>query len=737
MKQISRSLRSGSVNVATVPAPGAAPGQVLVQVASSLISSGTERTALEFSSKGLLAKAKARPDLAKTVVAKARKEGVLTAIDSVRSRLDQPLPLGYSAAGTVLALGQGVETFQVGDLVACAGASHAYHAEAISVPQNLAAKLPEGVGFEEGAFATVGAIAVQGLRLAEVQFGEAVVVIGLGLVGLLTAQIAQAAGCRVFGLDPSTERCALAESLGCEVALPDAGQLDGHLQQATGFGADKVVICAATPSNEPVTVAGRIARDKAIVVAVGLVGTEVPRGVYYDKELTFRVSRSYGPGRYDSSYEEKGNDYPIGYVRWTENRNMQAFLQLVAEKKVDVKAMVSHRFSIEQGEEAFDLVAGKASEPSLAVLLTYPDQPQLDRRVDLTAQTTTAPSKGVALGLLGAGNFATSTLLPAMKGVQGLRLVGVAAGGGLSARHAGDRFGFQFCTTDELEIINNADINSVALATRHDLHSRQVVLALEAGKHTYCEKPLCLDKEQLADIIRAARKQPDSILTVGFNRRFSPMAKEMKTFLDTGKAPLLMHYRVNAGFIDGDHWVQDPDQGGGRIIGEVCHFVDFLTYLAGALPVLVTAHGLPNSGRYHDDNVAATLTFSDGSTGVVTYAANGDASSSKERLEVFGGGASVVLDGFRKLEMSRSGHQESRKARLRQEKGHSEAVEAFASAVVQGSPPPIPFLELVATTLTTFAIVEALQTGQPVAVDAEGFIAAVVQGDNAHTGEGG
>jgi predicted dehydrogenase/threonine dehydrogenase-like Zn-dependent dehydrogenase len=749
--------------------------------------------AVEFASKSLLEKARARPDLVRQVLDKAQREGVLTTLESVRSRLDQPLALGYSSAGTVIAVGEGITDIQVGDPVACAGAGYAVHAEVIAVPRNLCVKIPplsrgaeeprgggareqrsRGAGenapmhpctpapvlsFEEAAFTTLGAIALHSLRLAEPQLGETVAVIGLGLIGLLTVQLAKAAGCRVLGMDPNPDRCRLAEQLGCDATATNSSQFAIRNSQFTdGHGADKVIICAATPSNEPVELAGRIARDRATVVAVGAVGMEIPRKLYYEKELTFRISRSYGPGRYDPEYEEKGHDYPIGYVRWTENRNMQAFLQLLAEGKVDVKPLITHRFPIEEAPKAYDLITGKTGEPFLGVLITYPNQPDLSRKIVLnqcqvsriTHHVSRSGVDRVTIGLLGAGNFAVTTLLPAMKQVPGIEFVGVCTATGLSARHAGDKFGFRYCTTDENEILNDPDINTVVIATRHHLHARQVIAALNAGKHVFCEKPLALTEDQLREIVAAyeTRRQGDKgtrrnsprpplslsppLLVVGFNRRFSPMARQLKAFLADVHEPLVMHYRVNAGYIPPDHWVQGPEQGGGRIIGEVCHFVDFLTFLAGALPVRVHARALPNDGRYRDDNVVITLEFADGSLGTITYVANGDKSFPKERVEVFGGGYVAVLDDFRRLELVCHGRRKVVRSRLRQHKGHRGEWEAFVAALKECGPPPIPFEEIVATTLTTFRILDTLRSGEPVTVDTETFVASALTSEEEH-----
>ena len=758
MKQLVQSAREGTATVVEVPAPTVQPGHVLVQVAASVVSPGTERQMIEFAGKGLLGKARARPDLVRQVIGKARREGVLSTIEGVRERLDRPLTLGYSNAGTVLAVGDGVEKFRTGDRVACAGAGYAVHAEVVSVPKNLVVKLPESIGLESGAFTTIGAIATHGLRQAEIRLGEDVAVIGLGLVGLLTVQIARAGGCRVVGMDPRQERCDLAAELGCKAALTDSAQLADRISEITeGRGADRVIICAADPGNEAVELAGRIARDRGTIVAVGDVGMDIPRQTYYEKELTFRVSRSYGPGRYDPEYEEKGQDYPIGYVRWTENRNMQAFVRLVADGKVLLERLITHRFPIEEAPEAYRLISGERREEALGVLITCGDGTDPARRIDLrTSDDGRRPqsSSKLAVGLLGAGTFATTTLLPAMKKVSGVELIGVCTATGASSRHAGDRYGFRYCTTDEEEVLRDPQVDTVAIATRNHLHARQVIAALEAGKHVFCEKPLAVNEAQLGDVVGefyAAGKEsqsrrdggtqaadvgdrqpstaPAPILTVGFNRRFAPMATQLKAFFEETEGPLVMNYRVNAGPVAGDHWVHDPEQGGGRIVSEVCHFVDFITYLAGTVPVRVQAQGLPNGGRLNHENVVATLELSDGSVGSVTYVAGGDQRLPKERVEVFGGGAAAVLDDFRRLELIRGGHRKVYRSRLRQDKGHRLQWEALLGAVRSGGPAPIPFEEIVAASLATYRIVEAMQMGAPVEMDVAGFISSAVGPD--------
>ncbi len=718
MKQVFQDARTAEITVAEVPAPKLLAGCVVVRTAASVVSAGTERASSEFASKNLLQKARMRPDLVREVLSKISRDGLVATVSAVRNRLDQPSALGYSSAGTIVAVGEGVTDINPGDRVACAGAGHAVHAEFACVPRLLVARIPsETVSFDEAAFTTLGAVALHGVRNADVKLGDIVAVIGLGLLGQLTVQILKAAGCCVLGMDISPDRADLALRLRADaVSTSFSGFQDLCLQHSGGHGADAVLITAQTASNDPVNLAGAVARNRAVVVAVGTVAMDIPRRFFYEKELDFRVSRSYGPGRYDSAYEQKGIDYPIGYVRWTETRNMEAFLKLLADRKLDLHPLVTHRFPIAQVRSAYDLITGKTPEPFLGVLITYPDGADISRHVDMPGlDRPVASQKSVQIGLLGAGSFATSTLLPAIKRVGGVEMVVIGAANGSHAQHAARKFGFRSCTTDEREILDNPAINTVVITTRHHLHASQVIAALNSGKHVFCEKPLCLNEDELARIVAAHDDQnTPGLLMVGFNRRFAPFAIELKNFLREVGEPLALHYRVNAGFLPADHWLNDPQQGGGRILGEVCHFVDFLCFLTGASPVEVETRTLPNPGQYSNDNVVCSLRFPDGSQGTISYLANGDKSFSKERIEVFGGGAVAVLEDFRRLELVRGGKRRVLRSLLRQDKGHRDEWEAFITAIQAGGESPIPFGEVVSTMLATFALEQSRCLGQPV-----------------------
>jgi len=639
----------------------------------------------------------------------------------------------------VIEAGEGITDIQTGDRVACAGAGFAIHGELACVPRLLAARIPvsesaardDRVPWEEAAFATLGAIALHGIRTAEVKLGDRVAVIGLGLLGQLTVQLLKAAGCRVLGTDINGPRAELALQLGADaVAASTADFRDLCCGHTGGLGADAVLITAETPSSDPVNLAGAIARDRAVVVAVGTVGMDIERRTYYEKELDFRISRSYGPGRYDAAYEQKGRDYPIGHVRWTETRNLEAFLQLLAEKKVSVAPLITHRFPIEDAERAYELITGKTGEPFLGVVIQYPEACDEARALELPHKSGSPPKPRtdaavISVGLLGAGSFAASTLIPAMKASGTASLVGVCAATGAHARHAAQKFGFAHCATEEARVIEDAAINTVVIATRHHLHAGQVLRALDVRKNVFCEKPLCRTEDELREIVRAYLTIDPSerpALMVGFNRRFAPMTAHMKTFVAAIAEPLSLNFRVNAGYLPPDHWLNDPEQGGGRILGEGCHFIDLLMFLAGSPIVEVEARPLRNAGRYSGDNVLMSVSFANGSQGSISYFANGDRSISKERLEVFGGGAAAVLEDFRRLELAREGRKRTVHARWRQDKGHRAEWEAFAQCIRGRRGAAIPFEEVVCSMLATLRVQQAIANGRRVSVDAAAFI---------------
>lgn len=725
MKQVLQSARNGEIEIAEVPVPRALPGCVLVRISASLVSAGTERASSEFAAKNLLQKARSRPDLLRDVFNKIQRDGILSAVSAVRNRLDQPLALGYSSSGTVMEVGEGITDLKPGDRVACAGAGFAVHAEFACVPRMLLARIPcANVDCESAAFTTLGAVAIHGVRTAEAKLGDIVAVIGLGLLGQITVQVLTAAGCRVIGMDLVQERVDLAAKMGAlAVTTSEREFRDLCLKHSSGHGMDCVLITAETASSGPVNLASQIARDRGIVVAVGTVGMDLQRKLYYEKELDFRISRSYGPGRYDSAFEQKGRDYPIGHVRWTETRNMEAFLQLLADGKLELEPLITHRFPIENAVAVYDLITGGEGQPYLGVVIQYGNnKAECSRRLQLVSvrnavsnETLPDPTR-VSVGVLGAGNFAQGILIPALKQDPGTHLGGLCASNGGRSRSFAVKLGFEFSTTDEKEIYSDSSISTVVIATRHHLHAGQVVSALAAGKHVFCEKPLCLNEQELQQIYRA-HAGAGRHLMLGLNRRFAPMAVRMKQFLARAGGRFTMNYRVNAGPLPADHWINDPEQGGGRIIGEVCHFVDFLSFLSGASPIAVQARCSPSEAG--DQDVVVSIEFADGSLGTITYVCSGDRAFSKERVEVFGSGCVAVLDDFRRLDLVRHGTKKSFRSWLRQDKGHAGEWQAFAVCIRNDGPAPIPFDEIVASTLATIRIVDSLRTARTESINAD------------------
>ena len=695
MRQVLQNLANGATTLVDVPAPRCGPGQVLVRASVSLVSAGTERMLVEFGKAGWIAKARSQPDKVRQVLEKVRTDGLAATLEAVRSKLDQPLALGYCHVGTVVEVGRGVHGIAVGDRVV----SNGKHAEVVCVPQTLCAKVPEGVPDEHAVFTVLAAIGLQGIRLAQPTLGECVVVTGLGLIGLLTVQLLRAQGCRVMGIDIDPARCALARQFGAEVVVnPGAGEdvLAAAQSFSRGRGVDAVLITAATRSNEPVHQAARMCRKRGRIVLVGVAGLELSRADFYEKELSFQVSCSYGPGRYDPAYEEQGHDYPIGYVRWTEQRNFEAVLDMLDRGALDVAPLVSHRFPLEQAEAAYALLS--SGEPSLGIVLDYRTDEDPARLAQRTLTLPPPADAAVAaqgrVTFIGAGNYAGRVLMPAFK-AAGAQLQSVASGGGVSAVHFGRKFGFRKASTDWLACVEDGEVDTVVVATRHDAHARQVLAALRAGKHVFCEKPLCLTLEELADIEAEARARPQQRLMVGFNRRFAPHVVQMKRLLATVPEPKAFIMTVNAGAIPPEHWTQDKAVGGGRIVGEGCHFIDLLRYLADAPIVRQTVRVLgPHPAlAIRDDKATITLEFADGSVGTIHYLANGDKGFPKERLEVFCSGRVLQLDNFRVLRgWGWKGF--SRMRLWRQDKGQGECVRAFLASVRGEAPPPIPLDEL-------------------------------------------
>lgn len=705
MKQVAQRPKDGRIDVVEVPIPALGPGRILVANSFSLISAGTERSKVELGEKNLLQKAKSRPDLVQRVVDKARAEGIRSAVATAREKLATLAPLGYSSAGRVLRVGPGVQGLAPGDRVACAGGGWANHAEVIAVPRNLTARVPDVVSLEYAAYATVGAITLHGVRQAEAAVGETVGVIGLGLVGQLAVRLLGAAGCTAIGVDLDSAAVELARQGGAQAFSRDEPALDAAVRGLTGeLGLDAVLICAASRSADPLELAARLARDRARLVVVGDVPVHIDRALMYEKELEVRISRSYGPGRYDRDYEEGGRDLPPGYVRWTEQRNLQAFLDLLATERLDLTGLTTHRFPVERADEAYAVLSSTDGGRAFGVLLEYRHE---EAAPSPPIRQGRRRAGGVPrIGLIGAGSFARGTLLPALK-KEGVELVAVTTEGGLSAADVASRFGFERAAASPEEIVADDEIDAVVIATRHSSHAQLAADALRRGKHVFVEKPLALTEQELHEIEQAL--PAGGTLMVGFNRRFAPLIVRLRNELSASR-PLTLLVRVNAGSLPVDHWLHDPEQGGGRLIGEGCHFVDLLADVAESRAVAVHAMATPHAQRPLEcsDDIVATMRFANGSVGTLLYSGAGDPRLPKERLEVFGGGSSAVLDDFRRLELFRGGKREVIKAR--QDKGHNDQIAAFLQTV-KGAAEPGPVETYLASSRATLGLAESLRTG--------------------------
>jgi predicted dehydrogenase len=703
MKQILQNLKNGATELAEVPLPQVSRRQLLIHTRHSLVSAGTERMLVEFGKANILGKVRQQPDKVRMVLEKMQTDGVGATLEAVQSKLDQPLALGYCNVGAVVEAGKDVSGFSKGDRVVSNGA----HAEYVAVPGNLCARVPDTVSGEQAAFTVLAAIGLQGIRLVNPTLGECVAVTGLGLIGLLTVQMLHAQGCRVLGIDLDPVRLKLARQFGAEVVNPAAGEdvLDAAQRFSRGRGVDAVIITASTKSSEPVHQAAQMCRQRGRIVLVGVTGLELSRADFYEKELSFQVSCSYGPGRYDPTYEEDGQDYPIGFVRWTEQRNFEAVLDLMAAGFLDVGPLISHRFPLEEAVEAYDLLG--SGERSLGILLEYPldvtDAPV--RRVSLRAEGVTSSSSvaptSASVGFLGAGNYAGRVLIPAFR-EAGAQLHTVVSSGGVTAMHYGRKNGFREACTDSSAMLAESAIDTVVIATRHNAHARQVLDALRASKHVFCEKPLCLTLDELDEIETEARLRTTQQLMVGFNRRFSSLVQSMVGLLEPIQAPKHFIMTVNAGDIPPDHWTQDSAVGGGRLIGEGCHFIDLLRHLA-ASPIrdfTVTSLGRHPAMAVTNDKITVTLRFEDGSVGNVHYLANGHKGFPKERLEVFCVGRVLQLDNFRVLRgWGWPGF--SRQRLWRQDKGQKACAAAFIAGIREGTPAPIPLEEVLEVSRVT------------------------------------
>jgi polar amino acid transport system substrate-binding protein len=718
MEQLAQKLKDGTMKILEAPIPSLREGHLLVRNHYSLVSAGTEGSTVKAARKGYIGKARERPKQVKQVIDTLKTQGPVQTYRAVMKKLDAFSPLGYSCAGEVIDMAPDVNEFKIGDYVACGGLT-ACHAEIVAVPKNLCVRLHQEADLRQAAYNTLGSIALQGVRQANLRLGETCAIIGMGLLGQLTALLLRASGVRVIGIDIDTAMVQMGKKHCLDLALnrKDPGIDERIMHFSGGIGCDAVIIAAASSSLDPINFAGVISRKRGTIVILGAVPTGFDREPdFYKKELQVKMSCSYGPGRYDPFYEEKGHDYPAAYVRWTENRNMQAFQDLVYTGKIDVGYLTTHTFALEEAPKAYDMMMAK-SEPFVGILVKYDVQKELERSKSRIKVNTFRPrkaSEGVKIGFVGAGSYAQSHLLPNIPKNGDVQLKGVVTASSASARSVAQRFGFEFCTGDVTEILDNQDINTVFIATRHDSHGKYVLKALEAGKHVFVEKPLCLTREELEKIVILYDRVRSSgqRLMVGYNRRFSPLAHIMKEYM--GNGPVAMIYRINAGFIPMESWIQDPDMGGGRVIGEVCHFVDFLTFINGSLPKTVYATVMEDP-RNLNDVVNISLTYQNGSIGAISYLSNGGKSLPKERVEIFGNGNSVILDDYKKLGYYFKDKKKEKKL-FSQDKGQAVEVRQFIEAVRDGKPELIPFKEIYSASVVAFKVLESIRTGTSVKV---------------------
>lgn len=718
MKQIIQNYKSGELQLVDVPDPILRPGGIILDTQNSLVSVGTEKLMIDFAKKGYLGKALARPDQVKMVINKIKVDGLIEAYKASMSRLDTPVPLGYSCSGTVLKVGEGVSGVAEGDRVACYSEPFASHAEFNFIPKNLFVKVPDNVSFEESSFVGLGAIAMNAIRIADLTFGENVAVIGLGLLGQLTVQMLKAFGCKVIGIDISSSKAKMALDAGCDAAAV-IGQDDvsqAVLDFTKGVGADAVIIMAGSQDNKPIELASDISRDHGRIVACGMISLDVPRQDFFKKELSVIVSRATGPGKFDPLYETKGIDYPLPYVRWTTQRNMEYFLTLISQKKVSVKDLISHRFSIDRALDAYDMIL-KGTEPYLGVLLEYPSAQKveiktvkLERNKNKGVKTSSLQKVGV--GLIGAGLHANTGILPSIKKIKNIELVCLADAEGYKARHTANKYGFKYCVSDYNEMLKDPSVNCVLIATRHNLHAKMAIDCLNAGKNVFLEKPLAMNEDELKQIIKVYNSHPGLVFMVGFNRRFSPFAQKAKSLL-AGADNMVINCRVNAGFVPKDSWVHDSGEGGGRVIGEACHFVDLVQFLAGSLPSSVFAQNTTENG---DDNLIISLKLKNGSVATILYASQGDRLLPRERVEVFSKKSVCVIDNFKSFFFAKEGKSQKKKS-FNLDRGFDAEFKALFDAVSNGSGNPVDFEEYISTTMVTFKVIESLKTKQPQRID--------------------
>ena len=719
MQQIAQKLITGDIKIIEVPIPEPGPREVLVKNIYSCISPGTESSTVKAARKGYIGKAKERPEQFKQVIEKLKTHGIIQTYRDVMKKLDSYSSLGYSSVGQVIDIGSKIREFAIGDYVACGGGS-ACHGEIISVPENLCVKISPQTDFKQAAYNSLGSIALQGIRQGDLRLGEICAVIGLGVIGQLTCVLLKAAGIKVIGIDIDPYMVRMAEIHCADKAFlrEDPGIEQKILNESNGMGCDAVIITASSDSLDPINFAGAISRKKGTIVVIGAVPTGFDREPhFYKKELTVKMSCSYGPGRYDPLYEEKGLDYPYTYVRWTEKRNMQAFQDLIYSKKIDINFLTTHIFKLEDAPKAYETILSK-SEPFAGILIEYNIEKPIEKeKIIIRSSSLPSRSSGITIGFIGAGSYAQGYILPNISKDRDVILKGVMTKTPNSSRSVAERFGFEYCTCNAEDILGNDEINTVFIATRHDSHGKYVISALKAGKHVYVEKPLCLTIEELEEIKNIyysliTNHQSPIILMLGFNRRFSPLSEIVKKFL--GPKPMSMIYRINAGFIPTDSWIQDPEVGGGRIIGEVCHFIDYLTFLNGSLPITVYATSLIDP-RNLNDILNISLQYENGSIGTIHYFANGSKLVPKEYIEVYQSGITAIINDFKRISIF-SNKKHLDKKYFVQNKGQKEEIKAFFEAIKHRNYSPIPFEHIFNTSLVTFKIIESIKSGQVIQI---------------------
>lgn len=707
MKQIIQDLKKGNTILEEIPAPLVRKGHLLIKTHCSLVSLGTEKMLVEFGKGSLISKARQQPEKVKQVLDKIKTEGLLPTLEAVFNKLDEPLPLGYCNAGEVIAIGEGVSGFNIGDRVA----SNGHHAEIVCVPKNLVAKIPDNVSFDEACFTVVGSIGLQGIRLANPTLGENVVVVGLGLIGLITVELLIANGCNVIGFDFDPNKVSIANKMGAKAYVAATADVVKTVESLTdGIGADVVLITASTKSNDVISQAANMSRKRGRIVLVGVVGLDIQRNDFYKKELSFQVSSSYGPGRYDEDYEQKGIDYPIAFVRWTEKRNFETILQAISKQQLHVSQLITEKVALENYQQIYSKLGGA----SIASILEYPKI--IDHTVTKVAvkSFSTKPAKGI-VGIIGAGNFTKMTVMPALKG-SGAHYKYISSAGGLTAKSLANKYRFEYSTTDYKQILQDTEVDLVMITTRHNLHAQMLIESLKNGKNAFVEKPLAINRESLEQVIETYKnlKEPLSV-SVGFNRRFSPIAQKAKKLLGDSTSSINMIATMNAGFISADVWVQDMQTGGGRIIGEACHFIDLMIYFSGSKVKSVSMSALGLQPSENTDNAVIILKFENGSQGVINYFSNGNKSYAKERIEIYSQGRTLVLDNFRKL--TGFGFKGFSSFSNSIDKGHKTQFALLIKQVKEGGLPLIPFDELINTTKTTFAALQSLQESSWIQVD--------------------